>query len=145
MSNLTNQSLNVVRTQNHFYEYNITGLDPNTVHQITIDDVDHGFATKQNGKDFGEALISNADGELSIGVLFELRFPRDQNFELPRVNTLQFQNEQLASENRKTVNTVNNFRVLEVASFNGSSRAQLVLRINSLLNSGPVRTLYPID
>ena len=145
MANLTDPALNIIRTQNHYYEFAISGLLPNTKHSVTLDGVDHAFATKQKGKDFGADLISDANGQLRVGVLVELRFPRDQNFELPRRTTLQFQNEQLATESRQAVNITKNYRIFEFTSANGLSKAQFIMPLSTLLTAGPVSVLYPIE
>jgi len=145
MTSLSNNALNIVRTQNHFYEFNVAGLTPNTKHTIMIDEVDHSWATKQFGKDFGADMISDNDGKMKIGILFELPFPRDQNFELPRTNTLQFQNEQLSSGTRQDLNIVSNIRVLELKTADGSVKAQFMLNLPTILSAGTVSTLFPIE
>jgi hypothetical protein len=144
MEDLTTNAINTPRSQNHYYEFAIFGLRPKTVHTVTFAGKDWTFATKQKGKDFGAAMISNADGELKVGMLVQFPFPRDMNFELPRTNTLQFQNEQLAGSSRRAVNTVNNIREIKFESADGKSNGLLMLDVNTLLTAGPVSTLYPI-
>ena len=145
MADLTSTALNIVRTQNHYYELDFFGLVPNTIHTITFQGRDWGYATKQLGKDFGDNLVSNDNGEIRTGILMELLFPRDQNFELPKRTTLQYQNEQLSSGSKKAVNIIDNYRVFELTSINGSSKAQYIMHFPFLLTAGPVSTLYPID
>jgi len=143
-TDLTTQALNTGRTQNHFYELRCFGLRPSTVHTITFMGVDHGFATRQFGKDFGASLISDSDGELKLGMLVQLPYSRDLNFELPQTQTLQYQSEQL-NANRKAVNTADNYREVKITSADGRSVAVMVINIKSLLTAGTVRTLYAIE
>lgn len=146
MSDLTTEGFNITRTQNHTYKFEITGLRPNTKHTITIDDEDYGFATRQFGKAPGADLISDADGNLSLLVLYEIEFNRTQNFELNQTQSLATEGNALnQQQNRKAVNTVINYKVIEVKSFDGLSQTQFIMKQNLILTAGPVRTLYPVE
>jgi len=148
MVDLTTKGLNVTRTQNHYYRFAVAGLRPNTKHNITIDGVDYAFATKQFGKDFGADLLSDENGELKLGVLYELRYGRDANFELPQRQTLSFQDDVLNSGStgdRKVSKTIVKKRIIELISPDGLSYAQYVFSTNILMTAGPIRVLYPIE
>lgn len=146
MTNLTDQSLNVTRTQNHFYQMRAAGLRPTTKHAITIDGVDYAFATRQFGKAFGDDLISNDNGEIVFGILYEIPFARDQNFELPQRQTLQFEADRVQTQNtRRNLNVVNNFKIIELISADGQSYTQLQLRLPLLIQGGPVAAVFPIE
>jgi hypothetical protein len=146
MPDLNEQDFNIVRTQNHFYEMSVTGLLPNTKHNIYFDGEDIQFRTKQFGKDFGDDLISNANGILHIGILMQLPFPRDQNFELPEQQTLSFQTNMFGpGTDPRVTQTVVNYRIIELKSSNGLSYAQFRMKFPLVLTPGPVRTLYPIE
>lgn len=146
MTDLTTEGLNITRTQNHTYRFEVTGLRPNTKHTITIDDEEYAFATRQFGKAPGADLISNADGELQLFILYEIEFNRTQNFELNQTQSLATEGNAFnQQQNRKAVNTVTNYKVVEVKSFDGLSQAQFIMRQNLILTAGPVRTLYPVE
>lgn len=145
MANLTDLALNVNRVQTHWYEATANGLLPNTIHTITLDGVAWDDTSRQRGKDFGAPMISDANGCLFFGFLVEVPFARNQNFELPRTTTLQFQNEQNASQNRQATQTVLNYRVVDLTNVNGTSQAQLIIPKRILLSQGPVRTQFPIE
>ncbi len=142
---LETQGLNVTRVQTRWNQLAFTGLFPNTTYTITVDGEDYTNATRQFGKDFGAPLVSNENGLLVLGVLMEIPFARTQNFELPRTNALQFQNEQVSSENRRTSQTVTNVITIQLTNGNGSSQAQFLLNRTLLLTAGPVTTLFPIE
>lgn len=143
--NLTNQSLNVNRVQSRWYQFEVTGLMPNTIYTITVDGADWAEGTRQRGKDFGAALVSDENGDMLVEVLMEIPFGRDRNFELPRTNTLQFQNEQVDSTNRRSSQVVINTIVIEFSNVNNSSKAQFLINRRLLLTAGPVQTLFPIE
>ena len=143
--NLTDQALNVGRSQMRFNRYQCNGLLPNTTYTITVDGIDYSNVTRQRGKDFGAALVSDANGNLQFGVLMEIPFARNQNFELPRTNTLEFQQAQVASESRRSSQLTTNIIVIELTNANGTSKAQFLLNRTLLLTQGPVQTLFPIE
>ena len=148
MTDLTTNALNVNRTQNHFYELTARGLRPNTKVAINIDGVDHGYATKQRGKDFGADLISDENGILQYGVLYEVAYARDMNFELPQGQTLSFQdsvNNSGDTGSRQSNRIIVNNKIIELISPDGQSYSQFIRALNIILTAGSVRTLYPIE
>ena len=146
MTDLTTQDLNITRTQNHFYELGARGLTPSTKHNIYLDDEDIGFRTKQFGKDFGDDLITDENGTIFFGVLLQLPFPRDQNFELPEQQTVSFQTNMFGpGADPRIAKTVINYRIVELRSTSGLSYAQFRIQFPLVLTPGPVKTLYPIE
>lgn len=143
--NLNDQALNTGRVQTLFRGIRFDGLLPNTTYTITVDGEDYSNLTRQFGKDFGAALVSDENGSLVVGILSEIPLARDRNFELPRTNTLQFQNEQVSSTSRRTTQTVTNIIVVELTNSNGSSKAQFLINRTLLLRTGPLATLFPIE
>lgn len=147
MTDLTSRGLNVTRTQNHFYQFAASGLRPNTKHNVFIEDEDVGFRTRQFGKEFGADLISNENGELFFGILHEIEFARNRNFELPQGQTLSFQDSQVnnTAGSRQASQTVKNNLIVELISPDGQSQTQIVMNLNIILTAGPVNQLFPIE
>ena len=143
--NLTDQALHVNRIQTRNYKAIATGLFPNTIYTITIDGVDWSEGTKQEGKDFGASLVSDAEGSLSFEFLMEIPLLRNANFELPRTNTLQFQNEQVASISRRTTSTATNIISVDLTDTTGQSKAQILINRTLLLRTGPRSMMFPIE
>jgi hypothetical protein len=50
------------------------GLLANTTYTVSIQDADYGFATRQLGKNMGEALVSNSSGQLEFFLYTEVPF-----------------------------------------------------------------------
>lgn len=147
MTDLTTRGLNVTRTQNHFYQCRATGLRPNTKHNVFIEGEDVGFRARQFGKVFGDDLISDENGQLLFGLLHEIEFARNRNFELPQSQTLSFQDGQVnnTAGSRQASQTVKNNLIIELVSPDGQSQSQIVLKMNIILTAGPVNQLFPIE
>ena len=143
--NLNDQALNTTRTQTRWYSLQFSGLLPSTTYTITVDGEDYTNLTRQFGKDFGASLVTDADGSIRLGVLMEIPFGRNQNLELPRTNTVEFEQEQVYSTTRRTTKTVTNIIVIELTNSNGTSKAQYMLNRTLLLTIGPLQTLFPIE
>ena len=62
------------RTKNYDLPASFTGLKANTTYQIFLNGNDHGWATRQIGKNLGEPLISDQYGRLKIRYLFEITY-----------------------------------------------------------------------
>ena len=146
MTDLTTDGFNITRTQNHRVELSTSGLLPNTKHTVTVNGVDHGFATKQFGKDFGAEMISDADGNLSCSLLFEIGFDRVANFELPGTPTLRGQTDQLAgtAARRSSAMMQSTLDILFV-SIDGSSTSMVSIPTPLLMTAGPVQNIFPIE
>jgi len=145
MADLTTQDINIVRTQNHAYSFHVNGLKPNTKHKMYVDGVDNTWATKQHGKDFGDDLISNGDGALSVQLLAQWAYPRNQNFELPEQQSVAFQTNNVGQgSTQASTKRVNNYVIIEIKSDDSLSYAQFQLKLNLILTAGPVKDVYPI-
>jgi len=143
--NLTDQALNVARVQATNYRARATGLLPNTIYTISVEGEDWSEGTRQSGKDFGANLISDSNGDLAFEFLYEVPFARNQNFELPSTTTLQFQNEQVSSQNRRSAQLVNNVISVDLTDPTEQSKAQILINKTLLLTAGPVQTQFPIE
>lgn len=143
MKNLTTEGFNITRTQNHTYDFRVTGLRPNTKHTINIDGEDFAYATRQFGKAPGADLITDDDGAIRLFVLYEIMFHRMQDFEIEDQPTLSKQtnifNQQQSQRNTKVVN---NYKIVELISFDGQSYSQFVLKLNLLLTPTAIKTLF---
>lgn len=144
MSDLTTTDKSTKRVQTQVFYFGASGLRPNTKHTFYIDGVNHNFAARQYGKDFGDDLISDSSGELHIEYLMEFSYNRDQNFELPEQQTLSYQTGQLQASQQSN-KVARNYVLIEVKSVDGLSYAQHMKKINRILTAGNVRTLYSIE
>ena len=145
MADLTTAALNINRVQTHRYIFRFSGLMPNTKHTMYVDDVDHTALTRQNGKDFGDDLISDGNGELQVHVLYEIPYNRELNFELPQTTTLSFQEDIFGRQSSANARRVENYVVFSVKNAAETSYAQHVMSMPMILTAGPVETLYPIE
>jgi len=143
--NLTDQALNVARVQTRNYRARATGLLPNTIYTISIDGEPWAEGARQSGKDFGANLISDSNGDLAFEFLYEVTFARNQNFELPSTTTLQFQNEQVSSQNRRSAQLVNTVISVDLTDPTEQSKAQILINKTLLLTAGPVNAVFPIE
>lgn len=142
MSDLTTQAQSVSRVQTRLFYVEFAGLAPNTTHTPYLDGVDHSFATRQTGKEFGEALITDSNGDLGLYFMREISWARIQNFELPQNQSINYQNDLI---NSTGFTTVRNIFVLEVKSANEDSYAQRSFSTNILLTAGAAASLFPIE
>jgi hypothetical protein len=145
MADLTTPALNVTRVQTHAYKFTFTGLLPNTKHTVFYDGVDHTFATRTWGGDYGGELISDENGMLLVEMLIEIEFNRDQNFELPQGQSLSSQERTVNTQQRRLAKVVVQKRIIEAKSANDLSYGQIIVDQNLVLTPGTVRTLYPIE
>lgn len=142
MNNLTTRAQNITRTQNHYYHMRASGLRPNTKHNIFIEGIDRGYSTRQFGKNFGEDLISDENGEIRYGVLYELEYNRDKNFEIPSKQQTDPNNQQ-GSKKPSRIFVEN--KIIELISPDGGSQCQFVLKLNIILTDNPVSAQFPIE
>ena len=142
MSDLNTQAQTVTRSQNRLFKVSFSGLAPNTIHYPYLDGVDHTFATKQFGKDYGEELITDENGDLDMYFMREIVWNRTQNFELPENPSVNYQNNQLGSQ---SFASVKNIFVFEVRSITDESHAQMQFETNILLTAGAGTSLFPIE
>lgn len=75
----------------------VVGLMANTTYQISIQDADYGFATRQIGKKLGDPLVSNSSGQIDFFIYTEVPFmgqygPIDGVSPAPKRGILQTQN-----------------------------------------------------
>lgn len=143
VNNLTDVDKSISRTSHRIFLIQANGLRPNTKHKLYLDGVEHTFAARQLGKDFGDDLISDQSGRIDLEYLMQFNFNRDQNFELPEQQTLSYRDSVLNTQRSNRV--VKNYVLVEIKSADGQSYAQHVRTINRILTQGPVRTLYPVD
>jgi hypothetical protein len=143
MADLNEQALNITRVQTHKLTLGFNGLLPRTKHILYMDGVDHSFASRQMGKEPGDDIISDANGEAVVEFYYEVPFARDQNFELPQTPSLSFQESVLSDSRRQ--NLVTNVLKIELKSSNEQSYAQYLLNLDLLLTGGPLRTQFPIE
>jgi hypothetical protein len=114
------------RTRTKFLRLTAKGLRASTKYTITLDGIDYAWATKQDGKNLGEDLISDAEGELFFGILIE--HPYNDNYTADTIHT-----ELDLSERLNTQKIKNNYRVssrlLELRAGDSYTVFQLPYRI----------------
>jgi hypothetical protein len=143
---LTTEAKNVTKTTNIILRFIFAGLSPNTNHIFYKNGEDVSAITKQFGKDFGDTLTTNENGEIILFFLDEIPFNRELNFELPQEQTLNFENAQLNNQNARTDTRVDVTRIVfEIKSLNGQSYAQNIRERRTLINAGPTPQLFNIE
>jgi|SRR6185503_140700 hypothetical protein len=68
------QAPDTYQTQMREVRIHAVGLMANTTYQISIQDTDYGFATRQIGKRLGDSLVSNSSGQIDFFIYTEVPF-----------------------------------------------------------------------
>ena len=142
MSDLQTQAQTIRASMSRLYHFYFAGLAPSTVHVPYLNGVDHSFATRGYGQEYGEALVSDNNGNLEVYVFYDLAYGRSFNFELPQTQTFNYQNAQI---NNKEIVTAQNVLTFELKSFDGSSYAQKMIERRDILNAGAGEDLNPTE
>jgi hypothetical protein len=144
-SNVNDEAVNIIRTQNHAYNIAVRGLKPRTIHKLYEDGEDITWRARQYGKDLGGGLQSDENGNLNFEIYAQIDYPRQFNFELPSVPTLSYETYQL---NRGSFQNrfAQNYIIYEIKSSDESSYATYRKRINYITTPGPtISILYSIE
>ena len=144
-TNFSDESVNVIRSQNHVYILNVSGLKPETIHNVYEDGEDITWRVRQFGKDLGGGVQSDFNGDLAFEVYVQIDYPRQFNFELASTPTLSYQTYQLnrgSLQNRYS----KNYRIFEIKSNDGSSYATYRKKLNIITTPGPtIPILYSTE
>lgn len=138
MVDLTTTTTSVIQKETRDLVVSFSGLLPSTKHSLYVNGEDRTAVSRQYGKDFGDDLISDANGELFVLVLTETPFTRGANFELPQENAVAFETNRFNNQ-RGGVRNVDRTRILyEVRSANDRSYGQFIQEQDSLMVAGPI-------
>jgi len=143
MTNLTDEALFTTKRRTVALRMIFRGLKPNTIYTMTLNGVDHSFATRKNGGDYGGTLLSSSDGELLLECLVEvpntLNFSKDNRvFEKKQTRALTSEGERFKDpKQKKKENVYLSKTIFELSDATGLSKAQRIYNSNILLPFSP--------
>lgn len=122
------------RSTNHMYAFTFTGLRPLTKHKVYLEDVDYTWACKGWGQNIGEEILSDANGEAKVYILYELPFSAPSAYEIKEPNSINFASNRLSNQNKRVENQISTYyKTFEIKSADGLSHAIVQREFNIVL------------
>lgn len=71
---LADRGLPTIKSRAISFPLKASGLMPNTTYGIYVNGHDLGWATKPNGKNLGDPIVSDSGGRVSLTLLYEAKY-----------------------------------------------------------------------
>ncbi len=108
------------------YRMTFKGLRPNTKHKMYLENVDFSWACRTYGKNIGEDMISDENGDLIVFVYYEIPFVKPADFEIDETQSVAYSSSRINNTNRRMEDAVSvQWKSFEVRSDDGLSHAIL--------------------